>query len=124
MRARGNSIRLRLTQSEVEQFSETGLVEEDIEFGGERKLIYALESSPEAETVKADFKDNRIVVIIPQNQAKRWANSNEVGIEVEQNIGGDRTLRLLIEKDFACLEIREGEEDADAFPHPSGNIKC
>lgn len=123
MRVRGNSIRLRLTQSEVEQFEKKGLVEEIIEFG-ERELIYALESSAKAEKVEAEFKDNRIVVIIPQNDAKRWANSNEVGIKTEYNISDEKTLQLLIEKDFACLEPREGEEDADTFPHPAGNEKC
>lgn len=123
MRVRGNSIRLRLTQSEVEQFEKKGLVEEIIEFG-ERALIYALESSAKAEKVEAEFKDNRIVVIIPQNDAKRWANSNQVGIKTEQNISVNKTLRLLIEKDFACLEPREGKEDSDAFPHPSENAKC
>ena len=124
MRVRGNSIRLRLTQSEVVEFSETGSVEDAIEFGGGNKLIYALCSKPEAETVKAEYEDNRIVITVPQTQARRWVDSNDVGIKIEQDIGGGNVLRLLIEKDFACLEPREGEEDADAFPHPSGNLKC
>ena len=124
MRVRGNSIRLRLTQSEVAEFGEKGLVTETIEFGGENKLIYALESRADAETVKADFEDNRIVITVPQTQAKHWAKSGEVGIEEKQDTGDDKVLRLLIEKDFACLEPREGEDDADNFPHPSGNLKC
>lgn len=123
MRVRGNSIRLRLTQSEVVRFRETGLVEESVRFSGKHKLIYALESSAEAETVKANFNDNRIVIIVPQDEAERWASSNEIGIKGEQKIG-DKTLRLLIEKDFACLESREGEEAADTFPHPLENMKC
>lgn len=32
-----------------------------------------------------------------------------------------RTLRILIEKDFSCLEPRDGEEDTDTFAHPFQN---
>lgn len=124
MRVRGNSIRLRLTQSEVSQFAETGLVEEIIEFGGERNLTYQLKHSPDAETVKAEFDSDRIRVIIPQMDAKTWANSEQEGIRGEHELGGGKVLSLLIEKDFACLEPRKGEEDVDTFPHPLTNRKC
>jgi hypothetical protein len=124
MRVRGNSIRLRLMRSEVEQFCETGLVEEIIEFGNGQKLVYALKSGANSEIVSAEFGSNGITVFVPQKDAKQWVNSNQVGIEAGQNIGNGKFLRLLIEKDFACLEPRKGEEDSDAFPHPSGNVKC
>ena len=124
MRIRGNSIRLRLTQTEVAEFDEKDSVEEVVEFGDEKKLIYALRSKSGAENVSAEFSDNRVVIIIPQDQANNWVKSNEVGIQAEQNIGDGRVLRLLIEKDFACLQPRRGEDDADTFPHPSGNAKC
>ena len=123
MRVRGNSIRLRLTRGEVAEFGKTGLVEETIEFGGENELVYALESKPGAETVTAEFEDSRIVVTVPRARAEAWAGSNEIGIEAEQPLGGGKRLRLLIEKDFACLESREGGEDADTFPHPSENAR-
>ena len=38
----------------------------------------------------------------------------------DQDVGGDEPLRILVEKDFACLVEREGEDDSDAFPHPDG----
>lgn len=124
MRVRGNSIRLRLTQSEVAEFGKGGLVEEVIEFGT-NELIYVLESRADTENITAEFKGNRVVITVPQQKAEHWTNSNEVGIKAEQDIGGDRTLRLLIEKDFACLEQRgDGEEDTDTFPNPSENAKC
>lgn len=121
MRVRGNSIRLRLTQSEVKIFGENNLIEESIEFGGEKNLIYALESKSDVEKVKAEFNENRVVITIPRNEANNWINSNRIGIKAEQNIGGEKFLRLLIEKDFACLETREGEDESDAFPHPNRN---
>ncbi len=124
MRVRENSIRLRLTQSEVKRFGEIGLVEETLEFGDAAKLTYALESESGAEKVEVRFQNQRIAVIVPQNTAKHWTDSNEVGIKTEQNIRDGKTLRILIEKDFACLETRTGEDEFDAFPNPSENKIC
>lgn len=124
MRVRGNSLRLRLTKSEVSRFAVNGAVEEIIDFGAGQTLIYALESKAGIETTKAEFANNRIVVFVPSEQVRAWADSNEIGIESIQKIDAAKTLRLLIEKDFACLDRRESEEDSDAFPHPLAGKTC
>lgn len=121
---RGNTIRLRLTQSEVAKFADTNVIEEIIEFGGGKKLIYAIESAAEIEVMNARFENGRISIFVPQEVARQWTNSNQTGIKAEQNIGSNKVLRLLIEKDFACLEPREGEDDTDTFPNPLENKKC
>lgn len=124
MRIRGNSIRLRLTKSEVAQFGEKGLVEEKIKFCGGGKLIYALESKVDAQTTSAEFTDNRVAVTISETRARQWAFSDEIEIEAEQEIAEGESLKILIEKDFACLKPRDGEDDRDAFPHPAEGAKC
>lgn len=126
LRIRGNSIRLRLTKSEVEQIAENGSVEEIVEFGApeNQRFIYALTISTEIESPRAVLENNRISVLLPKFEAIKWANTNQAGISAEQTLGGDKTLRILIEKDFACLEDRPGEDDADAFPHPQTGKVC
>jgi hypothetical protein len=124
MRVRGNSIRLRLKQTEVAELTEKGLVEEVIEFGEKNKLFYALGTSAEAGKVRAEFHENRIKIVIPHAQAKSWSESEQTGIEAEQETGDGKILKLLIEKDFACLKPRKGEEDKDAFPNPAENAEC
>jgi hypothetical protein len=128
MRIRGNSVRFRLTKSEVSQFCEIGKVEETVEFGLEpqQKFIYAVEAT-DAEKVSAVFENNRLCVLIPEREAKEWTNSNQVGIKAAQTTGGGEKgvqLRILVEKDFACLENRPGEDDSDAFPHPLEEKLC
>jgi hypothetical protein len=120
LRVKNNSVRLRLTQSEVARLAETGIVEEAIEFGIEpsHRLIYRLKVASDAERLSAGFENNRITIFVPKQQAEEWIETSQVGIKAEQNIGEGKTLRLLIEKDFACLEQREGEDERDAFPHP------
>ena len=104
LRIRGNSIRLRLTRSEVEEFGRTGKVEEKVDFGpGMRKLKYALE----------ECQDDRIRVSVPAEQAREWVRSESVGFE---SSGGG--LRILVEKDFSCLNERPGETEEDTFPNP------
>jgi len=121
LRVKNNSVRLRLTQVEVAHFNDSGRVEEVIEFGIEphQRFIYAIESGAETETMRAAIENNRITILVPKAQADEWTNTARIGIEAEQEIGDGKTLRLLIEKDFACLEPRAGEDDADTFPHPN-----
>lgn len=132
LRIRGNSLRLRLTQAEVARIKDGARIEEAIAFGPEphQQLIYALESSTNAACVEADYRDGRITVRVPQSMAREWAcNSEQIGISGEQfrqrdGLSGD-TLKLLIEKDFACLTEHRGADDADTFPHPmEGTLSC
>ncbi len=113
-------MRLRLSQTEVARFAETGRVEEAIEFGLEpyQQFVYAIETDFEIKGIQAKFENNRITVFVPKLQADEWTRTAQVGMEAEQIIGDVKTLRLLIEKDFACLEPRAGEDERDAFPHP------
>jgi len=110
LRIRGNNIRLRLTQSEVNLLALGAEVKEYVHFG-EEKLGYSLRqeqiSSPEAR-----FENQSIIVVLPSNQAKLWAESDELGISAQFG-----QLSLLIEKDLQCLKSR-GEEDHDTFPNP------
>ena len=126
LRMKNNSVRLRLTQGEVARFAETGQVEEAIEFGLEphEHFIYALETDAQNKEIRATFENDRITIFVPKMQADEWTNTAKIGMESEQNIGGDKTLRLLIEKDFACLEARTGEDERDAFPHPLEGKAC
>ena len=52
-----------------------------------------------------------------------WANSDEVSLLAHQENNSMNALRLLIEKDFACLITREGEDDSDAYPNPINEKK-
>jgi len=123
---KNNSVRLRLTQTEVARLIESGRVEERIEFGVEpaQQFVYALETAAETEQVRAAIEDNRITIFIPKAQADLWANTSEVGIEADQLLDKDKSLRILIEKDFFCLKPRAGEDAADAFPNPLKDTAC
>jgi len=125
LRIRGNSIRLRVTRGELEQLGMSGSLEEVVEFGIKGpKLGYRLLASAAEETVRAKFEDDCLCIWVPKHAVDNWINSEQVGIESGQPIGDGRSLRILVEKDFACLTPRADEDEADAFPNPSTGISC
>jgi hypothetical protein len=119
LRIRGNSIRLRLTQGEVQTLAEKGRVEDAIAFAPGSRLVYALATSDSRDALAARLDGARVEVTLPSALAKDWAASTRVGIEGEQPIGEGEPLRILVEKDFACLHPRKGEDDRDAFANPN-----
>ena len=124
LRLRENSIRLRLLQSEVIQLRETGNVSETIIFGinPTENLTYSLRTSAEASEISAQIIDNQIEVFLPLLTAENWTDSNEVGLYAERKIGDLVVLKIIVEKDFVCVERPLDADNADAFPHPK--MKC
>lgn len=111
IRIRGDSLRLRLSQSDVACIERGEAVIETTHFA-DATLSYGLHPNA-ASVCEARFIDGRIEVCISASDGRHWAQSNEVGIEAQ--VG---PLAVLIEKDFSCLEPREGAEDGDTFPNP------
>ncbi len=111
LRIKGNSLRLRLTRGEVERFAADGRIEESMQLAS-GSLDYALVATG-APTMTARLHGTQLEVALPADAAMRWASSADVSLR-----GTDGLVSILVEKDFACLVPREGEDDADAFPHP------
>lgn len=118
LRILGNSIRLRLSQSDVAALLDGGAVEDSIVFPAGPVLTYRLESCA-GESAEADYDNNRVVVRFPAADIEAWAQPAEVTLHAELPLGDDR-LELLVEKDFRCLSPRDREDDADLFPNPGG----
>jgi hypothetical protein len=126
LRTTNNSIRLRLSQSDVKTFSESGMVEEHLQIGASQNesFTYRMISSEKTPVTSAMIEDNCLTVTVPADIAKQWSSTDEVGIKATQPAGGSATLSILIEKDFACLTPRAGDDDRDTFPHPDAANIC
>jgi hypothetical protein len=123
IRIQGNSIRLRLSQSEVQAFAETGRVEDRIQFGSssEEALAYVMERA-NVRHLGASYAPNQIKIFVPAESGSEWATTDLVGMESEMDLGDGNSLRILVEKDFKCLTERAGEDESDNFPNP--NVSC
>ena len=71
--------------------------------------------------MKAEFKNNGITFFIPEEWAKKWDTSEQVGFEGNMKINDEQSIYLLIEKDFKCLD-ETSEDQSDNFENP--NITC
>lgn len=125
LRVRDNSIRLRLTRSEVEQASTDGLVRGRVPLAGGKNFDYVLESSPATVKPEAHMSNNVLTVRVPEDQVRDWSGSDEVSIAASQVLDEGVELRILVEKDFACLAPRDDEDESDMYPHPmAGQENC
>ena len=112
-------------RGEVDALKTDGLVSAHTGFPGGRTLSYAIESSPASVTLAAHFSDNALTVRIPETNVLAWATSEQVSIRGEQLLDDGESLQVLVEKDFACLAPREGEDESDMYPHPeAGSESC
>ncbi|MDA0678998.1 MAG: hypothetical protein O3A13_06395 [Proteobacteria bacterium] len=123
LRIRDNSIRLRLSQSEVQAVNSTGLVKGRVQFAGSNSFDYVLESSPATVKPEAHISNNVLTVRIPQLDISQWAESEQVSITSGQSLDDGDQLTILVEKDFACLAPRDGEDESDMFPHPDADLE-
>ena len=125
LRVLDNSVRLRLTQTEVDDVASNGLVRGRVHFAGSNTFDYVLESSPATVKPEAHLSNNVLTVRIPEMDIRNWANSERVSIDSTQILDSGDKLRILVEKDFKCLSPREGEDESDMFPHPdTGTSSC
>ena len=123
LRIHDNSIRFRLSRSEVEKLAAEGRVESFVQFtpAPNDRLTYVIETPPSCENVGAQHSSNEICVQVPRSLAQVWATNGQVGIEHLQQIGPDAGLQILIEKDFHCLhrESPTPEDVTDLYPNPN-----
>ncbi|HUA84624.1 MAG TPA: hypothetical protein VMB85_12240 [Bryobacteraceae bacterium] len=111
LRFHSNTLRIRLSQSEVARLGEAGRVEETVVFPAGRSLAFAVELRPSRE-IAASFDGERIEIAVPADLGRTWIASDQPGIE-----NPDATPKILIEKDFQCLH-QNPVANPDAFPNP------
>ena len=132
LRIHGNSIRIRLKQSEMAGLGQDGRAEDRIELGLDIALAYEIRICDPVDQVAVDqvpvdqvpvdqvavsFEGHKIEVSVPRNLAEPWLKTEQVGIEAEVPTSSG-TLKVLLEKDFKCLHRESKEDGSDYFPHP------
>ncbi|MCY7376244.1 MAG: hypothetical protein LH472_09775 [Pyrinomonadaceae bacterium] len=118
LRVRGNSIRLRLLRGEVAEFAANGTLRETVNFGA-ANLTYILQVADDGGDLSAKFADNQIVVSVPTAMAREWTETESVGLAGEQKFADGEFLKILVEKDFVCLDRIADEDNQDAYPNTS-----
>jgi len=119
LRIRGNSVRLRVTRSELALVAASGTVTDTVRFGPGSQLEYRLIAIDGAD-VGAEFAAGALTVHVPVTVVAEWAATDLVSISGEQPLDGGEVLHILVEKDFECLAPRPDEPPGDFFANPAG----
>ena len=116
IRILGNSVRFRLTRSEVKTLCTKGYIENQTKFNTD-VLTYAVRLVADSEKLNAQFRDNTITLNLPQSLGSNWHNTEQVGFSETIAFSNNGSLSLLLEKDFTCLDERL-EDQSDNYPNP------
>ena len=117
LRIRGNSVRLRLEQAEVEAFARDGQIADRSALSVDGALEYGLLTA-DIDTVELAYTGPSLTVRVPRGLAHHWTESDDVGFDAQVAVG-EETVKVLVEKDFRCLHKRPGEDESDQYPHPA-----
>jgi len=110
LRIKSDSLRYRLTRSDVDTLSKDGYLEEQIGFSG-HPLIYSLQLT-EGQELTASYIYNKITLCMSHEMVNELINTDRVGFD-----NRDGALHLLVEKDFVCLD-EVAEDQSDNYPNP------
>lgn len=116
-----NSVRLRLSKSEINFLYENGQIFETIQFGpnSSDQFNYGIIKS-----YTADYQfinsDNKFIVSLPEMDCTEWCTSELVGLEKTINTELN-PFHILLEKDFKCLTERLNEDESDNFENPNSS---
>ena len=113
LRLEDNTLRLRLSEAEVQTFAATGHVAAATHFSPNpgQQLSYALErraaptpahemTGPEMPTLR--YAPGQITVLVPAALADEWTGTSRNGFSGEISITETQKLRILVEKDLDC----------------------
>ena len=125
LRIRSNSIRLRLEKKEVAALAQTKRVQETTRLGPATTdvLIYALATHRGTDEVRVHWENGSLELSIEETLATELNDTDRVSIETTLDFL-DETLKVLIEKDFKCLTIRNGEDESDNYENPQEMHEC
>jgi hypothetical protein len=125
LRINGNSVRFRVRRSEVARLIHFGHVEETVYFtpSDDVRLVYVLREDPALTCPTLLYRSGEVVIALPTRTATEWAGSDQVGIYAAVDLGPRGTLNLIVEKDFACLDLSDAD-NADTFPNPIASAVC
>lgn len=117
IRILNNSVRLRLTKTDIASLKEENFVEGRTHFAA-NVLTYRLQVSEAWQTLSAVYENNTIHIYISPALAEELINTDRIGVEDSQVIDEANALFILVEKDFQCLD-HSREDQSDMYINPN-----
>jgi hypothetical protein len=112
VRIAGNSIRFRLRKQDVAALHSSGFVLDLLEFGAEPedRLEFKLETAEVLEP-QIQYSTGATTVLLPRMVVEEFIQTERVGFDFDINTGRERSVYVLVEKDFSCLDGSDADND-------------
>jgi hypothetical protein len=125
LRIKGDTVRFRVPPSGLESLMRDGKLTSQVRFSlrPNGSLFYSLMLDESIDKATVSFAGNEITARLPKAEAIYWASTDTVGLGGEIQLDESSLLTLLVEKDFACLD-RSDEENEDTYPNPNAGQAC
>lgn len=117
IRIKGNSLRMRLSKSDVARITTVGYIEERTQFIN-NAFIYSLQRVPAGSQLSASFEAGKITMFVPQSLIVDWDVNDIITFDAYMSVGAGEELYLLLEKDFQCLD-HTTEDQSDNYLNPN-----
>ncbi len=118
LRIKGNSLRIRLSKTEVNLLSSGSTLEDGTSFGKSR-FVYLVQPVEKGDALSASYEEGVITLYVPQLLLQGWPNNSVVGFDAWMPVSESGRLYLLLEKDFKCLDADATIEDqSDYYDNP------
>lgn len=117
IRIKGNSVRFRLTQSEVLKLCTSNYIEEKVAFHNQ-DFIYAIEVKDMPNDLSIAYESNKMTLYFSEKESKTWYDSERITYKDILKQPNQVEIALLLEKDFVCLDHTE-EDQSDNYPNPN-----
>jgi hypothetical protein len=117
IRIKDNSIRYRLTKSEVKQLCTAHLLTGSTQFAT-GVFHYQIMVKENIDLLDASFANNTITLFFPLQEAQVWYDSDRITYENTVTTSEGNSLKLLLEKDFVCLD-HSTEDQSDNYQNPN-----
>lgn len=118
LRIHENSLRLRVNRPDLDTLRRDGRIEHRLVISAGSALVYRLELC-DAPQLSAQLDGTCVTVKLPRAMAQAWYDDDQVSLTGVQTGDPQFPLTLLIEKDFACLVPRPGEDQSTFFANPA-----
>lgn len=116
IRIKGDSIRIRLSKTEVDTFGKEGFLEESTHIA-QTVFKYGIVSRHDISSMQASFEGGAIHLLIPQHWSEEWVATQRISYDSRVSLDNGGELYLLLEKDFQCLD-NTTEDQSDMYPNP------
>ena len=117
LRIRENTIRVRLSQSEVDDLGRKGMVNSETHFPGNTVMTFVI-SKADKVGITCVFENSGIYIGVPETILNDWVKTDKVGFEADLDLENGSKFSILVEKDFQCLTKRPDEDESDMYPNP------